>query len=61
MNLLPVMYYISSSNHKEGSPLSCAAANGHHGLVSYLLSSGASLTGDCTMHDADVSDCINIL
>ena len=49
------MLYYFYSNHKEGPPLSCAAANGHQVLVLYLLSSGASLTGDCTMHDVDVS------
>jgi len=54
-NSLYVICYTTSSNHKEGLPLSCAAANGHQVLVSYLLSSGASLTGDCTMHGVDVS------
>ncbi|XP_065884360.1 transient receptor potential cation channel subfamily A member 1-like isoform X2 [Dysidea avara] len=38
-------------NHKEGSPLACAAAEGHELLVTYMINSGAALTVDCPDHD----------
>jgi len=43
----------TNSNDDTGTPLTCAAENGHEVIVDYLLKSGADVDGKFTEGDND--------
>ena len=43
----------ANSNDDTGTPLTCAAENGHEVIVDYLLKSGADVDGKFTEGDND--------